>query len=186
MDENQISCVAVPQGTTYHFDLDCDIGFPDQFSDFFTILRQASPDDVVFIHINSPGGSLDTTVQILHSIKQTSATVVTSAEGMVASGAAIIFFSGDAFQVADHCEFLIHTASSGSGGKISDTLSSVNFQVKRIKKLYEDVLGGFLLEEELDWIARGEEFYLNSEEVVERITLFAEAQQELEEEESND
>lgn len=183
MDEiKQIDCVAVPQGYTYHFDLNCPIEDPGQFSNFFTILREASPDDIVFIHINSPGGSLDTTVQILNAMNTTKSTIVTSAEGMVASGAAVIFFSGHAFQIAEHCEFLIHTASGGNAGKISDNLTSVRFSVERLKHLYETVLGGFLKEEELEWIARGEEFFLTSEQVTERINTFIEEQQEEKEE----
>lgn len=169
METEQIRCTAEPQGTTYHFDLNCDIECPEQFEDFFTILRQAGPEDLVFIHINSAGGSLDTSVQIVNAIDGTQATVVTSAEGLVASGAACIFFSGHAFQIGKHCEFLIHTASGGHSGKINDTMTSVGFSIRRIKEFYEDVLGTFLTQEELDLVSRGEEFFLTSEEVTERI-----------------
>lgn len=171
MDIEQIRCTAVPQGTTYHFDLNCDIEDPEQFGDFFTILREASPEDLVFIHINSAGGCFDTTVQIVNAMDRTQATVVTSAEGLVASGAACVFFSGHAFQIGKHCEFLIHTGSSRMSGKINDTMSCVAFTIKRIKEFYEDVLGEFLTEEELGLVERGEEFFLTSSEVEERISL---------------
>lgn len=169
MDIEQIRCTAVPQGTTYHFDLNCDIEDPEQFGDFFTILREASQEDLVFLHINSAGGCFDTTVQIVNAIDSTQAMVVTSAEGLVASGAACIFFSGHAFQIGKHCEFLIHTGSSRHSGKINDTMSCVAFTVKRVKDFYQDVLGTFLTEEELDLVSRGEEFFLTSKEVEERI-----------------
>jgi len=174
---------AVPMGIRHHFDLDFDIEESSQFSNFFSILREAGPEDVVYVHINCNGGSIDTTVQIVNAIKNSSATVITSAEGMVASGAAIIFFSGDAFQIGDHCQFLVHTASGGGPGKISDTMSFVSATTQRIQDLYADVFGGFLTEEELDSIRRGEEFYLTSEQVKERIQEFM-AQQEEENEES--
>ena len=182
METKQISHYATPAGVTHHFHLNCPIEEPDQFEDFFAILAEAGPDDIAFIHINSPGGSLDTTVQILHAMNTTAATVVTSAEGLVASGAAVVFFSGSAFQIADHCEFLIHTASGGGMGKISDNLSAVRFQVERMNNLYKSVLGGFLTEEELDWIARGEEFYMSSEDVRDRINAYIESMEQKEEE----
>jgi ATP-dependent Clp protease, protease subunit len=178
MEENQINCIAVPNGYTYHFDLDRDIGGSEEFTNFFTILREASPEDIIYLHINSPGGSLDTTVQIINAIGSTKATVVTSAEGLVASGAAVVFFSGDAFQVGSHCEFLVHTGSSGSIGKVSDHLSAAQFANERIRRLYEDVLGGFLTEEELTSISRGEEFFMSSEDVVERIQNVMEQKEE--------
>lgn len=184
METKQISHYATPAGVTHHFHLNCAIEEPDQFEDFFAILSEAGPDDVVFIHINSIGGCLDTTVQILHAINTTPATVVTSAEGLVASGAAVVFFSGAAFQIADHCEFLVHTASGGNLGKISDNLSAVRFQVERLNNLYKSVLGGFLSEEELDWIARGEEFYMSSEDVRDRINAYIESMEEEGEDES--
>lgn len=174
MEIEQIRCTAVAQGTIYHFDLDCDIGSPEQFSDFFSILREASQADIIIVHINSPGGDLDTTVQIVNAIETTQATVITSAEGLVASGAACVFFSGHAFQIGKHCEFLIHTASGGHSGKLNDTMTSVGFSIKRIKTFYEDVLGDFLTAEELDLVSRGEEFFLTSEEVEERIHAAAE------------
>lgn len=186
METKQINHYAVPAGVEHHFDLTYEIGDPEEFQDFFTILRQAGPDDLVYIHINSPGGRLDTTIQIINAMGECQAPIVTSAEGDVASGAAIIFFSGDAFKIGDHCEFLIHTASAGSIGKISDNLSAVRFAVDRLNKLYKSVLGGFLTEEELDWIGRGEEFYLSSEDVKERIQAYMDQMEQEEEEEQTE
>ena len=178
MDNTQINHYAVPTGVEHHFDLTDEIGGPEGFQDFFAILRQAGPEDLIYIHINSPGGRLDTTVQIINAMKECPAPIVTCAEGDIASGAAIIFFSGDAFKIADHCEFLIHTASGANLGKISDNLSAVRAAVKRMEALYVDVFGRFLAEEELAWVSRGEEFYLSSEEVLERIDKFLEENEE--------
>lgn len=184
MEIEQIDHYATPIGVEHHFSIVSEIEGPESFGDFFAILRQAGEEDVVYLHINSPGGRLDTTVQIINAMKECRAPVVTCAEGDIASGAAIVFFSGDAFKIASHCEFLIHTASGGNLGKISDNLSSVKFAVRRMEHLYEEVLGRFLTEEELGWIGRGEEFYLSSEEVLERIDKFLEENEEEETEES--
>lgn len=177
-EDNQINCVAVPRGYIYHFDFDREIEESEEYTNFFTILREASPEDVVYIHINSPGGRVDTTVQIVNAIATTDATVVTCAEGLVASAAALVFFSGQAFQVGAHCEFLIHTGSCGQFGKLSDHLSAAQFANERIRRFYEDVLGGFLTEEELQAVSRGEEFFLFSEDVAERIQRVIETNEE--------
>lgn len=186
MEIEQIDHYATPIGVEHHFSIVSEIEGPESFSDFFAILRQAGEEDVVYLHINSPGGRLDTTVQIINAMNECRAPVVTCAEGDIASGAAIIFFSGDAFKIASHCEFLIHTASGGNLGKISDNLSSVKFAVKRMEHLYEEVLGGFLTEEELTWVSRGEEFYLSSEDVKERIQGYMDRREQEEEEDGKD
>jgi ATP-dependent protease ClpP protease subunit len=178
MEAKEMNHYAVPMGIRHHFDLDFDIEAAEQFSNFFSILREAGSEDVVYVHINCNGGCIDTTVQLINAIKNSSATIITSAEGTVASGAAVIFFSGDAFQIGDHCQFLIHTASGGGVGKISDTLSFINATTQRIQELYADVFGGFLTEQELESVGKGEELYLTSSQVKERIEAFVEQQKE--------
>lgn len=176
--ENTMHMVAKPMGVQYDFYLDFDIREPEPFYDFFSILREASPDDVVFIHLNSPGGSLDVTVQIMNAIQTTRATVIGCAEGLVASGAAFIFFSCHGFQIAEHSSFLIHSASGGFGGKISDVTADVTHSGSRMKNLMKSALGGFFTKKEIKKLADGREHYLSGEEVADRISDYMEKAQE--------
>lgn len=166
-------------GVEHHFDLNCAIEDPDQFQDFFITLREASPDDVVYIHLNTPGGCLYTTLQILTTIENCKAPVVALAEGCVESGGALIFFSADAFQIGENSRFLIHSASGGIGhGKVADHMTSIAFEVERIAEMYKRVFEPFLTEDELERVSRGEEFYLSPEQVSERIEAHIEKQEE--------
>ncbi len=153
----------------HHFHLDFNIGDADAFHYFFTCLRQAGPEDVIYLHINSDGGQVDTTVQIIHAINSTQATVVGCAEGSVASAAAFIFFACHAFQIADHCEFLIHNGRGGQVGKPNDNVSYAESHHKRIEGIVKRTVGKFFSKKDIKAVLNGREFFLTSEEVSERI-----------------
>jgi len=177
-EEQTMNVTAKPLSVQYDFYLDFAIEGPEPFYDFFATLREAGPDDLIFIHINSPGGSLSTCVQVINAINLTQATVVGCAEGDVASAAAYIFFSCHAFQLADHCSFLIHSDSGGFGGKISDVSADVVFTHARMKNLMKDTLGQFFSKKEIRKLLDGREHYLSSEEVADRISKAMEEAQE--------
>ncbi len=168
-DDQELHHYAVPLGVEHHYFIDFNLRGAEVFHDFFTCLRQAGPDDIVYIHLNSDGGSIDTMVQIIHSINSTQATVVGCAEGSVASAAAFIFFSCHAFQIADHCEFLIHNGSGGQVGKPNDNVAYANSHHKRIEGVVKRTAGKFLKKKDIAAILNGKELFLTSEEVSERI-----------------
>lgn len=181
MSETQVPEViyySKPIAIEHHFEIgpiDC----PEQFKDLFAILRESGPDDVVYLHLNTPGGCLYTTIQIRNAMLSSKATVVTCAEGAVQSGGSILFFSGDAFVVGDHCDFLIHTASGrGPHEKVNDKLVSAQATSRLLEELYEDVFGGFLSKKELREIKEGRETYLTSGQVKDRVVAYMKKQQE--------
>lgn len=173
----EINGYSLATSTEYHFEVNKEIECPEQFEEMIACLRQASPNDVVYLHLNSPGGCLETTIQVVGAMRNSQATVVTCAEGSVASGAAILFFCGEVMTLTDHCEFLIHTPRGGMGGKVPDQMSTLQSLERRVLRLYEDVFGGFLTEEELAEVGNGRELFLSSEDVEERIKQYMERMQ---------
>lgn len=170
MEHNTMNCVALEHTVTeFHFDLDFHIQGTEEFREFFTILRQASPDDAVIIHINSPGGSVQTTLQVLHAMENTKATVVTIAEGEVFSCASLIFFSGDVMQVGEFADFNLHTFSAGFDGKYNETHQLLTHYQRQRAALFDKVYSPFLTEEELGELAEGREMFMLPEEVIKRI-----------------
>lgn len=169
MESDVMHMTAKPLGVQYDFYLDFGIEGPETFYDFFQVLRDAGPEDAVVLHINSPGGSLNTCIQVIDAINKAQCTVIGSAEGEVASAAAFIFFSCHGYQIGHHCEFLVHTARGGSVGKTGDMESEVGSLQKRMRGFLKDVLGPFFTKKEIKRILDGREHYLSGDEVLDRI-----------------
>ena len=161
--------VAQPLGIEHHFYLDFPIEEPEPFYDFFTTLRTSTQEDVVFLHINSQGGSVATMTQVISAIKSSPSTVIGVAEGEVSSAAAMIFFSCHGFQVADYAQFLVHNGMGGYIGKPHDHLAAADSHHMRTKKWMKGVLSPFFSKKEIKQVMNGREFYLDADEVVERL-----------------
>jgi hypothetical protein len=78
----------------------------DDYLDLLEALADATEEDTIDIHINSPGGDLAIVAQIVHHMTRTKGLVITHAEGEVCSGGSLIFFSGHQLDVGDFSEFL--------------------------------------------------------------------------------
>lgn len=160
---------AMPRAVEYHFDLMDEIAVPEDYVELLDALREASEDDEVHIHINTPGGDLSIVAQILHNIEICNGTVVTHAEGDVASGGSLIFFKGDQLIVGPYAEFLAHGPSGRRGGKVQDQLEGVKHTAAYVKDLYHDVYGDFYSATEINRILKGKEHYETAKEVKARL-----------------
>lgn len=170
----EINGYSLATSTEYHFEVNKEIACPEQFEELIGCLRQASPNDTIYIHLNSPGGCLETTIQVIGAMRNSQATVVTCAEGMVASGAAAIYFAGEMMTLVPHCTFLIHTSRGGDGGKLPDRAAYLMHLKEQMDELYNDIFGEFLSDEELEQVANGRELFLSSKDVEERLQQYME------------
>ena len=154
---------------TYHFYIHGEIGDSDEYVDLLDTLYTAGETDIIMIHLNTPGGYLNTAVEIIHAIAQCKATVITCADGQVASAGSLIFFAGHTFLIGEFCEVMLHDGSGGNIGKINENLKSAEFTAKRLSHIYHTVYGRFFSEEEVQSVLDGRDLYLTSEEVEELI-----------------
>lgn len=132
-------------------------------------LKSCGPSDLINIYINTPGGDLYTTMQIINSMRSCQGTVATHADGHVASGGSLIFFAGDMMSVADLSTFLIHNGSGGFVGKMSDAHMQSDHYKQLIYKLFHSVYEPFLSKDEVDKVLTGVDIYLDSEQVIGKI-----------------
>lgn len=153
----------------YHFYIITEIGEPESFLDLINTLKTAEEHDTIFIYLNTPGGALQTTIQILSAIARCSATVVTCLEGEVCSAGTLIFLSGDKHIVNPNCTFMIHNYSHWLGGKGNDVALRVKYSEQYFKKLASDLYKGFLTEREIDQVVQGKDYWMDSDEVIERL-----------------
>lgn len=150
---------------TYHFYIHGEIGDSEEYVDLLDTLYTAGETDLIMIHLNTPGGYLNTAVEIIHAIAQCKATVITCADGQVASAGSLIFFAGHQFLIGEFCEVMLHDGSGGNIGKINENLKSAEFTAKRLSHIYHSVYGRFMSEEAVEEVLNGKDLYLNSEEV---------------------
>lgn len=157
------------QVSVHHFYIITEIGEPDCYLDMINVLKTAEQHDTVFIYLNTPGGDLYTAIQIISAIRQSNATVITCIEGMVASAGTLIFLAGHKHVVNPNCTFMIHNYSHGAWGKGNEVALRVKHSEHYFKKLATDMYGKFLTVEEINDVINGKDFWMESDEVLQRL-----------------
>lgn len=152
-----------------HFYLSTDIGEPHEYTDMIHRILIAAPTDTIFIHLNTPGGHLDTGVQIVNAMQNSQAKIITVLESMAFSLGTLIFLAGDEMIVNDHCMIMFHNFRGGIQGKGNELTSQLEATKKWFSVFAKKVYVPFLTEEEFDHILRGEDLWMHSPEIRKRL-----------------
>jgi len=155
----------------YEFYLSGDIGSPEEYIEWFDVIRNATSSDTIRIYINSAGGDLYTTLQFLRVMGETQAEIITSVEGACMSAATMIFLSGHVHEVTPHSLFMFHNYSAGTFGKGGEMYDQVQFERKWSENFMVEVYKDFLTEDEIKSMLHNKDIWLSSEEVVSRLEL---------------
>lgn len=142
---------------------------PSQFIPSISCLQAASEEDVVFVHIQTPGGNIDATDTFITAMECCRAPITFIATGGVHSAGSIILMHAENIILSDRFNCLIHNGSTLQGGKFSDFTKSVEFHVARTAKLLRGVYAGFLTEEEIDSVIAGQDIWLDAESFEQRL-----------------
>ena len=145
------------------------IGDAKDYQDWNQMLRAATENDIIYIHINSGGGEMFTAIQLMRSMQETPACVIASVEGMCMSAATLLFLTADVCEISEHSHFMFHTYSSGNWGKGHEQLASVQADEKWARHLFETTYKGFLTPLEIEKIIDGKDFWMNPIEVNKRL-----------------
>ncbi len=141
---------------------------PQQFVSCIEVMRQASPEDTVVIHLQSCGGSIDATDTLLQAIYECSAQVVVRASGGCHSAASLILLAADTFTLSENFSALLHNGSVGTGGKFSDYKAETLFTTKTMERVMRTTYAGFLDPSEIEDMLRGVDIWLDGTQWVER------------------
>jgi ATP-dependent protease ClpP protease subunit len=155
--------------TSHNYFINDDIKDSQNLNSLIRTLKFCGPNDVVNIYINTGGGDLYTTMQIVNSMRACAGRVATHADGQVASAGSLIFFAGDMLSVSDLSSFLIHVGSMFTSGKTSDVHSSADHSRALLHKIFHSVYEPFFSVEEIDKVLAGVDIHLGSEQVIGRI-----------------
>ena len=100
-------------------------------------LEANEPEKDIFIYINSPGGSVSSTIAIYDTIQYIKSDVSTICIGMAASGAALILASGTKGKRSSlpNSRIMLHQPLGGAQGQVSD----IEIQTKELLKIKKKI-----------------------------------------------
>lgn len=163
------------RGVRYDYYLTGVIGDPEEYLDLCNILRSAGQQDEVVIRFNTPGGQLRTGNMIINAINECEGTVIGFIESDCGSMGTYIFLACHTWGVSEAAEFFCHTCSSGSYGKEHETYEQAVFLRRQQHKLMRQRYKNFLSDEEIESVISGSDVYLDADEIMERLNIYAEA-----------
>ncbi len=149
--------------------IDEELVSPSEWRQELETIRTAQAGDTVHVRLNTVGGSDIVMGAFVKAIAETQAHVVGHIEHMCCSAGTIIFLACHSYVVSDDCEFMIHTASLGYGGKQNNFYEFSTFNNKANERLMRKYYKDFLTEEEINQALKGADFWFDSEEVIQRL-----------------
>jgi ATP-dependent protease ClpP protease subunit len=133
----------------------------------FNKLREASPDDLVEIYISSDGGSFYEILDFYNCIKPKFSNIITFLNRGYSAGS-LMFLIGEERVVYEHSDFMVHSYSSVMSGKRQDMLDQTLHQDKMITNFFNKMYKPYFTKKELKKINKGQDFWLNSDEMLKR------------------
>jgi len=173
-----------PAAKIFNFYLCGEIKEAEEYIEWFQILRSVGETDIVYIRINSEGGDLFSTLQLVRAIQESSATIICSVEGICMSAATLVFLSADRYELSDHTMFMFHNYSSGTIGKGGEMYDQITHFRVWSEKLFNSFYKDFLTDAEIKSMLDNKDIWLNAEEVAKRLEHRVKTQEKLEQEES--
>lgn len=141
------------------------IGEPREYNELCYLLSTASQDTTFVLHLNTPGGIIDSAFMIVAAIKKSKARVIGSMSGTVASAGTLVSMACDDLDVADHLSFMIHNYSGGMNGKGHEMKARQKFVDVHLNEAFKSFYSGFLSDEEMERVIEGTDLWMGSEEV---------------------
>ena len=158
-----------PLGLLHTFYVSGVIEDPKEYNEWFDIIRNASDNDAIKLHINSPGGDLFTAIQFMRVLSETNATVIASVEGACMSAATMIFLNAHQFEISEHSMFMFHNYSGIAIGKGGEMYDNITHERKWSEKIMRNVYKDFLTEDEIKAILENKDIWMEGEEVLKRL-----------------
>ena len=159
------NCFSKPIAQLHEFYLSGPIEDPENYVEWFDIIRNAGVQDTVRIYINSPGGDLYTAIQFLRVMGDSEAHIVCSVEGACMSAATMIFLAADEYEITPYSTFMFHDYSSGTFGKGGEQFDQIQFERAWSKKFMQEIYSGFLTETEVDSMMQNKDIWMDHQEV---------------------
>lgn len=153
----------------HHFYICKAVGEPHDYVEMIHKIRMAGPNDIIYLHLNTPGGRLDTGAQILSAIQSCQGHIVSSVEGEVCSLGTLLFLAADEFIVYDSALLMFHNFSGGTYGKGNEQAAQIEATIKWFNNIARKVYIPFMSESEFDKIVNGQDMWLQADDIRTRL-----------------
>lgn len=150
---------------------------PFYYNQWVSVIKNAGENDVITIHVNSPGGVLDTGIQLYGALMASDATVCISIEGGCCSAATMIMMAADELYIDNNAYFMFHAYTGGRYGKFNSLQEDAKFQEKWFPAISKDIYKDFLTDQEMDDLLNGKDFWLDAQDVKKRYELLLKRRQ---------
>jgi ATP-dependent protease ClpP protease subunit len=153
----------------HEFYLSGDIESSENYIQWFDTIRHAGENDVIKIYVNSHGGDVFTAIQFMRALRETSANIVISVEGLCASAATMIMLCGETFEISEHSMFMFHNYSSGVFGKGGEMFDQLKHERAWSENLLRDIYKHFLTDEEITSMLENKDIWMDGTDVIKRL-----------------
>ena len=141
---------------------------PSFYNELCHNLYCADESDTFTLHINTPGGMLDTTFMLLDAMRNSKAHIIGHLTGTVASAGTIIALTCDELIASDDLAWMSHYYSAHIGGKGNEIKARQDFTERTTSATFRRIHEGFFTKKEIEEMIDGKDFWLDEHEVRER------------------
>jgi len=156
----------VQSGRTWDCYVTDQINNPASYNELCYMLDKAYPCDTFNLHLNCPGGVIDSAFQIIDSLQRTKAATVAHLSGTVASAGTMIALSCQELHMSKFAQFMIHNYSGGTSGKGHEVRDYVKFSDKQLNIAFTAIYLGFLTDKEIHEVIEGKDLWMDRDEVL--------------------
>ncbi len=182
-DEKECDCCG-PKPFTYflqpvtrnihHFYISSYIEDAHHYVEMVNKIQTAGADDIIYIHLNTVGGFMAAGIQIINAMISSSAHIITSLEGEVASLGTMLFLAADEFIVHENSLLMFHNYSGGVWGKGHEQVAALESATKWTEDFMMRIYVPFMTQDEVHRLIKGEDIYMHPPEILERLQHMAE------------
>jgi len=152
----------------YYLYLHGEIGSPDNFLEHFALYRTATQHDVIFLYVNSNGGSLATGMEYIRHMRECEAPIICILGMEVASMASAIALEATDLIIDDMSTMLVHSFSYGAMGTEYSIYNQATFNKRLNERWMKSHYSNFLDDQQLSDALKGVDILLDSDEIKER------------------
>jgi ATP-dependent protease ClpP protease subunit len=148
--------------------MDTEVKSPADYLPLIRLLREANALDNIHIYINGYGGNVDTGLQLIQAVNESSANITYHVDGMAMSMYALMLCTDRKVIYSPSSTIMFHSGNSNMSGKISDQRAFYTALDEHIRKFMHKNCK-CLTHNEIDKIQNGIDLYFTGEELQNRL-----------------
>jgi ATP-dependent protease ClpP protease subunit len=162
--------------------LDDVIREPSYYRNLLNRLENATEDDLIQVHLDNVGGSLDGCIAICNALRRTEGQVHAVVSGRCYSAGSIILMYCQSAEIGPWARVMLHCSTGGFFGRSHEVHQDFNFNHAFVNDFLAESYAGFLTEDEIKQLLDGRDFWMGGEECSQRLqNRFKMLQEEFEE-----